>query len=121
MEIKINDAKYPLHFGWAFLKYINSKRGLTSEGVSIGTGGMLALTAGAEMRDPEMLKDIIKGATETDSNKPSDRDIEAYIEQLIVDDKFLPVYDEIYSEIKKQPVLMQAAAGNQVVAKVSKA
>lgn len=112
MEITIGNKTYQLHFGWGFLKYVNKTKSVSFEGVQTGAGGMTILSAGLMMRDPEALETIIKAGTDTEHSKPSNDDIHAFIEQLIIDDKYDAFFDEVDSNLKKS-VLLQKAMNSQ--------
>lgn len=108
MILTINSKEYPLHFGFAFLKYINKHNGLEVEDMNMGVGGMQKLTVGMSMNDPETLITIIKGATDTEKQKPSDSELESYLMEIIENESYSDVFAELETEIKKQPILSQA-------------
>lgn len=104
MEIKINDKNYPLKFGFDFIDYVNEKNGMQAEGVKTNIGGAAMLNAGLQSRTPSSLRLLIKGGTCTLSWKPSNEDIEAYINDIADDDEaYEKLFDDIETELGKQP------------------
>lgn len=118
MVITINQKEYELHFGWAFLRYMNKNSGFEVEEISMDTGGLPKLTLGAELQDPETMVKIIKAGTDTEKQKPSNLEIEQYVETLIMEENYSDVFDEMWEEIKKQPLLAQAMKGKNKAAKM---
>jgi hypothetical protein len=76
--------------------------------MGMGVGGMQKLTVGISMNDPETLITIIKAATDTEKQKPSDAELESYLMEVIENETFEEVFNELETEIKKQPILNQA-------------
>ena len=108
MIININGKDYELAFGFDFLDYLNQHNSLTMEvkgqTLSSGLGGatMLASTLGSRM--PSTLMTAIKAGTAHLSQKPSNKDIESYINGIADDDEaYELVFLEIEEELKKQP------------------
>lgn len=121
MEATIGKKTHELIFGFKFLKFINKVRSVTMDGVSTGVGGMTMIEAGAGFKDPEVLEIILKGATNTSTSKPTDDELESFIEELIVTGEYIDFYDEVMAEVKKDVILRQAIAGNQKIEAVAKA
>ncbi|MGP6139574.1 tail assembly chaperone [Jeotgalibaca sp. A127] len=106
MELTINEKDYRLYFGTDFVDYINNANGMVVEGVKTNVGGMLMLNAGLSMKSPSTLRLILKGATNTLASKPSNKDLEDYINGLLDqedDDEYEILFEEIETEIKKLP------------------
>lgn len=106
MEITINDKNYRLYFGTDFVDYINNANGMAVEGVKTNVGGMLMLNAGLSMKSPSTLELIIKAATNTLPSKPSNKDLDDYINDLLNqedDSEYEALFEEIEAEIKKRP------------------
>lgn len=103
MQIKINDKDYQLFFGLDFLEWCEDNEGMKVEGVNLGIGGFNMIYSKLEMHDPVTVMKIIKGATNTHKSKPSRKDIEAFLVELLEEDKFEEFVEEVISELKKQP------------------
>lgn len=108
MIINMNGKDYELAFGFDFLDYLNKNNSLTmdvnGQSMSSGLGGatMLASTLGSRM--PSTLMTTIKAGTAHLSQKPSNKDIESYINGIADDDEaYELVFLEIEEELKKQP------------------
>lgn len=104
----MNGKDYELAFGFDFLDYLNKNNSLTmdvnGQSMSSGLGGatMLASTLGSRM--PSTLMSAIKAGTAHLSQKPSNKDIESYINGIADDDEaYELVFLEIEEELKKQP------------------
>lgn len=108
MIFKIGDKDYPLTFGLDFLREMNKLHSTELEGMKTGYGAMTMLNVGTALNDPLAMVDIIKAATATEQQKPSNRDIELYINDLAVEGKFKETLNQITDEIKKSPTLMLA-------------
>ncbi|HEK9115249.1 TPA: hypothetical protein TUW68_000599 [Streptococcus equi subsp. zooepidemicus] len=121
MEITVGKKTYDLVFGFDFLKYANKHRAIEMDGVGIGAGSMTKIEAGSAFKDPEVLLFILKCATSTENSKPSNEELEKFIEEAIVNGTYIGFYDEVVAEIKKDAVLQQAIAGNRVIEAVTKA
>lgn len=106
MQIEINKVKYELYFGFDFIDFINTS-GLSIQGVQLGVGGMQFLTLGITQKSPSTLRLIIKAATVTLSNKPSDEDITKYIEDLLMNDLYEDQFDEIIEELGKHVLVLR--------------
>lgn len=111
MKIKLNEKEFELHFGFEFLKEINNSMGVVIEvegqEINTRTGGLTYLDAGLESYDPVSLIKAIKAGTCTLSSKPSTKDLERYVEDLLVTntDEYVQLVEELKEEIKKQPML----------------
>lgn len=106
MELTINGKEYRLYFGTDFADYINKANGMELEGVKTNVGGMLLLNAGLSMKEPPTLELVIKAATNTLPSKPSNKDLDDYINDLLDqedDTEYEALFTEIETEIKKRP------------------
>lgn len=108
MILEINGKNYELKFGFDFLEYLNKNNSLTMEMngqvMNSGMGGATLLASTLQTRMPSTLFKTIKAATSHLSQKPSDADIERYINTLAEDDEeYNLVFEEIEEGLKKQP------------------
>jgi len=113
MTIEINGKEYELYFGLDFIDGLNQLYGFESNGVKMQLGGLKMLEAAMSMKDIVAIRKIIKAATETLKSKPSNRDIDKYIETRVIEEGLDKIYAEFETEIKKQPFL-NALTKNQV-------
>ena len=106
MEIEINGKNYPLTFGFDFIDYVNRENGMEADGVKTNIGGAAMLNAGLQGRMPSSLRLLIKGATVTLPQKPSNKAIEQYIDELADDDDaYNAVFDSVEEELGKRPAI----------------
>lgn len=108
MILKIGNRDYTLNFGLAFLREMNKQHSVAIEGMATGYGAMTMFNAGQALNDPLALVDVIKASTITEPQKPSNKEIEEYLNDLVVKGKYTEVASEIVNEIKKQPLLKLA-------------
>lgn len=118
MNIEINGKTYPLTFGLRFLDTVDKERGFTAdvEGMQMntGAGGMSMLQQGLEVYSPTHLATVIRAATATERQKPSNQDIEKFIESLAENgDEYYDFYDDIKDEMGKNSILKMALSGGQ--------
>lgn len=119
MQIKINEKTYDLYFGWDFLEQINNQLGfemdVEGQAIKTKTGGMNFLEMGLSQYDPITVVKVIKAATNTLKAKPSTKDIQGHIEELIggeVND-YTNFVDELHNSIKKDKLLNGLQKVNQ--------
>lgn len=101
MIVEIGGKEYELHFGWDFIEEINRINGVEVQGMSMNTGGVSMLDAQLSMNDPVALKKAIQAGTSTEKSKPSTKEIEDFIVELI-EDEDEGKYDEFVGNLKKQ-------------------
>lgn len=108
MILTINGKNYELTFGLGFLAQMNKQKPTEIEGMKTGYGAMALLNIGKALGDPLALYDLIKAATAEASQKPSNQELEAYLTQLVLEERLDNVFDDIMSEVKKSPLLVYA-------------
>lgn len=108
MILTIGNRELTLRFGLGFLQEMNKRNSAEFEGVSTGYGSMALLSAGYALRDPQAFIDLVRAATAHLPRKPSDIELEEYIEDLITSDKYDETFDAIFEEVKKSPLLKKA-------------
>lgn len=122
MILTINGRDFNLAFGMDFLDYLNKASSISMEvegqQMSTGIGGAGLVGNTLESRLPSTLRLLIKAGTSHLKFKPSNEDISEYINSLIVveedengemtynKDEYNLVFDEIKSELKKQPAAL---------------
>ena len=108
MILTIGGKDYTLRFGIGFLREMNKLHSVEMEGMKTGYGAMTMFNAGRAMNDPLALIDLIKSATVTEAQKPSNDAIEEFLEDLIVNEKYDQTIEEIMQELKASPLLKKA-------------
>ena len=108
MILTIGGKEYTLRFGIGFLREMNKLHSVEMEGMKTGYGAMTMFNAGQALNDPLAFIDLIKAGTVTENQKPSNEAIEAYLEDLIVNDKYDKTIEEIVNELKASPLLKKA-------------
>ena len=94
MILTINNKNYELKFGLGFL-------------------------AEMMMGDPLALLDLIKVATAHCPQKPSNVELEQYLTELAINNQIQTVFDSIFNEIKKSPILAYAMKVTEVQPQVA--
>lgn len=106
MEIEINGKNYPLTFGFDFIDYVNKENGMAADGIKTNIGGAAMLKASMAGRLPSSLRLLIKGGTCNLKQKPSNKDIDAFIDEIAEDDDaYDALFDEIQEELGKRPAI----------------
>lgn len=120
MNLTINEKTYNLTFGLAFLEFVDSHSGMKMEveGQEVNTGmaAMGMLKSKLSTYSPTALVAVVKGATTTERQKPSNKDLDVWLDELIgdgndVSDEYYNTYDEIVSEMGKSPKVKAASKG----------
>ena len=100
--IEIGNKKYILTFGLEFLRLLNEKYTLNQNGFEISAGLPKAVSE-IQFGNAEMIAEIIRFATTTLHDKPTDAEIEEYIyEQLDREDDF-DLFEYFFDLLKKAP------------------
>lgn len=113
MILTINNKNYELQFGLGFLAEMNKRKSAQFEGMATGYGAMSILQMGMMMGDPLALLDLIKVATAHCSQKPSNVELEQYLTELAINNQIQAVFESIFNEIKKSPILAYAMKATQ--------
>lgn len=119
MILTINNKNYELKFGLGFLAEMNKRKSAEFEGVATGYGAMPILQMGMMMGDPLALLDLIKVATAHCPQKPSNVELEQYLTELAINNQIQTVFDSIFNEIKKSPILAYAMKVTEVQPQVA--
>jgi hypothetical protein len=109
MQIKINDEKYNLYFGFDFINYIDEHYPVKVQfqGIDVPFGSALNTTINALDRNkkPTDLIKILKAGMVTLKSKPSNKDLEKYISNLIEDEEYDEFVEELLGKLKKTPLI----------------
>ena len=108
MILTINGKNYELKFGLGFLAEMNKRKPAEFEGMKTGYGAMALFNVGQFLGDPLAFYDLIRAATAEASQKPSNEELESYLEQLITEGRIEQVFSSILAEVKKSPILAYA-------------
>lgn len=109
MQIKINDEKYDLYFGFDFINYIDEQYPvkIQFQGIDVPFGSALNTTINALEKDerPTDLIKILKAGMVTLKSKPSNKDLEKYISELIENEEYDEFVKELLGKLKKTPLI----------------
>ena len=108
MILTIGGKEYTLHFGIGFLREMNKLHSAELEGMKTGYGAMTLFNAGKALNDPLAFIDVIKAGTVTEAQKPSNEAIEKYLEELIVNEQYDKVIEDLVNELKASALLKKA-------------
>ena len=108
MILTINGKNYELKFGLGFLAEMNKRKPAEFEGMKTGYGAMALFNVGQFLGDPLAFYDLIRAATAEASQKPSNEELESYLEQLITEGRIEQVFTSVLAEVKKSPILAYA-------------
>lgn len=95
MQLTINDKTVNLYFGVGFVRELDKRCGLETQGLKLGmalTGKIPALFGG----DVAALADILFAATITEKNRPTQKEVDNYIDNVEnLEQLFEQVLDEL--------------------------
>jgi len=97
MELKINGKDYELRFGLSFINAIDNIYTQEMHGVEFGMG-LEMLNTYLGLGRATALYNVIKAGTSHLNSKPSNNDIENYLEELATADN--KDYDNLFDDIK---------------------
>ena len=115
MVIEINGKEYELKFGMKFLSELNKQTTKNQVGMDIRIGvenALLALASG----DMLVLPELIKASTATESNRPTNAQIEKYLETVDLDE----LAENFLEELKTQSATKKKAKAFLEELKVNK-
>lgn len=105
MELLINDTNYELNFGLKFCKEISKDKQESSHGIDLRLGIENAVT-NLYTGDVLILPDLIKAATSHHKKKPSDKDIEEFLDNH---DDLGGLCDDFLSQLLEQSATKKKA------------
>ena len=105
MQLTINDVDYELNFGLRFCREISKDKKQSSHGIDLRTGIENAVT-NLYVGDVLILPDLIKAATSYLKKKPSDKDIEDFLDTY---DDLGGLCDDFLSELLEQSATKKKA------------
>lgn len=108
MQLTINNKNYQLHFGLGFLSEMNKRKSATFEGMATGYGALALLNIGSLVQDPLAIVDVIKAATAQALQKPSNEDLEIFLNEKAEAGELDKLIFDLFEEIKKSPLLRYA-------------
>ncbi|MBF0747285.1 hypothetical protein IR073_06470 [Gemella sp. 19428wG2_WT2a] len=119
MQLTINNKNYNLHFGLGFLQEMNKRKSTSFDGMSTGYGALALLSIGSMLQDPLAVVDVIKAATAQALQKPSNEDLEIFLNEKAENGQLDKLIFDLFEEIKKSPLLryamkMETGQTNQV-------
>lgn len=102
MKLQLGNREYEMNMGLKALNYLDKVYTTNVGGVELGMGLWLLL-ADLSVGNVNSLAKFIRAATITEPQKPSDKDIEAYIGSLKGED-FGQAFDDFLDFLKTQPL-----------------
>lgn len=109
MQIKINDEKYSLYFGFDFIEYIDEHYpvNIKFQGIDVPFGSALNATINnlEDTKKPTDLMKILKAGLNTLKAKPSNHNLENFISDLIENEEYDEFVEDILGKLKKQPII----------------
>lgn len=106
MELLINDTNYELNFGLKFCKEISKDKQESSHGIDLRLGIENAVT-NLYVGDVLILPDLIKASTRHLKQRPSDKDIEEYLDNH---DDLGGLCDDFLSQLLEQSATKKKAS-----------
>src|SRR5690625_4351127 len=109
MELDINGKKYELRYGLRSINALDNLYTQDMNGVEFGMG-MEMLNAYLDLGRTTALLNAIKGGTSHLKSKPSNDDIENFLEDIAMsdEDKYEKLFDQLKEEIEQAPFLKRA-------------
>lgn len=104
MNLNIGNKEYELKFG---LKFINTMDKLYTQemsGIKFGMGVEM-MTTYLEMNNPTVLANIVKAGTSHLNSKPSNNEIEEFIEEKANNDELDKFFKEVKEATEQSPFL----------------
>lgn len=100
MELEIGGKKYELRFGLSFINTVDGIYVQEHKGSGMGIGmGIEMIEMYMELGRPTALYNAIKAGTSHLNSKPSNYDIEAYLEDLAEQDN--DEYEKLFDQLKE--------------------
>ena len=101
MVIKIKDKEYPITIGLGAINYLDKIYFVESDGVKLGEG-ISYLIYYLTQQNPTALYNFYKAGITTLKQKPSNEDLEGYVEDLFKTEKSITkAFEEAMEELKK--------------------
>lgn len=106
MIINISGKDYQLHFGIKFIRELDKVYTVEQDGVQFGAGMEIAYPKLIN-RSPVILAEVIRIATNTLPTRPTQTEIDTYLEQA---DDLEPIFNEVISELKNGKITAPTVA-----------
>lgn len=107
MELTINGNTQALNFGVRFVRELDKVAGIEKSGVQLGFGLTRSLP-GMQTYNPATLSDVIYAATATNSPRPSQNDVDDYVDGIETVEESEQLFDQINEGIDKANALKAA-------------
>lgn len=124
MQIKINDEKFNLYFGFDFINYIDEKYPvkIQFQGIDVPFGSALNATINnlEEDKKPTDLIKVLKAGLCTLKSQPSNNHLEQYISDLIEIEEYDEFVDELLGKLKEKPIIKKEIESIQKQTKKTK-
>ena len=107
MELTINGNTQALNFGVRFVRELDKVAGIEKSGVQLGFGLTRSLP-GMQTYNPATLSDVIYAATATNSPRPSQNDVDDYVDGIETVEESEQLFEQINEGIDKANALKAA-------------
>ena len=107
MELEIGAKQYELRFGLSFINEIDTIYTQDIDGFQFGTGLEMMQTY-LGLRRPTVLYNIIKAGTSHLNSKPSNNEIEKFLEDIFISGEQEGFFERVEEAAKQAPFLSQA-------------
>lgn len=103
MECKIGGKNYEIRFSLAGLDYLDSIYHKKESGITFGIG--ISMLAGLLMEEqPQALFHAIKAGTIKEKGKPSNDEIESYLEEVGEAEGLEKLFEDFLLQLRRQPL-----------------
>lgn len=110
MNLEIGGKNYELRFGLSFINEIDNLYTQSMNGIEFGMG-IEMMSSYLGLRRPTALNNVIKAGVSHLNSKPSNADIEAYLEGVFEAGKHEELFKEIEVATEQAPFLKQTIKG----------
>lgn len=107
MNVKIGGREYELRFSLDAINYLDHVYTIDANGVKIGDG-IQELTVYLNLRNPTALYHAIKAGTIREKQKPSNEEIETFLEEAGENGGLEKLADDFLSLLRRQPLTKAA-------------
>ena len=108
MQLKIGEKEYAIILGFDAINYLDEVYYFEVNGIKLAQGVKIVMQYLMD-ENPVALYHMIKAGISTESQKPSNADIEAFISELGEKNKMQKMFGEMIEELKKQPLTKHTA------------
>lgn len=101
MQLNIGDKEYDIKYNLGFVRYLDDKYPLQNKNIKGIGGGINTIMVQLEMRSPEALVNAIKAGTATEPQKPSNADIDYFLD---TQEELTWLYEAVLEGLENSPM-----------------